>query len=78
MIVGRDRPIGPRGNVFACEIVKVLERGASHTLFLRHGQDDYDFEISVPNLPYRNLGLKEGEEVTVAFEWNSLWVIPDG
>jgi len=65
------------GNVFTGEIVKIVEKGAEHTLFFKHGRDDYDFEISIPNLSYRGLSLTEGKTVRVAFKWDSLWIIPE-
>jgi molybdate transport system ATP-binding protein len=65
-----------RDNVFAGVIVNIVEKGQEHTLFFKQSQDEYDFEISIPDLPYRSLPLSEGEKVTVAFKWNSIWLIP--
>ncbi len=65
-----------RENVFTGEIVKILERGADHTLFFNQGPDDYDFEISLSNLAYRSLQIRKGDRVTVAFKWESVWTMP--
>ena len=43
----------------------------------KQSQDDYDFEISISNLAYRGLRIKEGQMVNVAFKWESIWVIPE-
>jgi molybdate transport system ATP-binding protein len=64
-------------NVFTGEIVGIIEKGADHTLFFRQSKDDYDFEISIPNLAYRSLSLSERRRVSVAFKWRSIWLIPE-
>jgi len=78
MILKEDKPIKAnlQRNVFSGEIVRVVERGAEHTLFFKQGEDDYDFEISLSNLAYRSLHLREGDRVSVAFKWESIWLIP--
>lgn len=40
-------------------------------------RDEYDFEISIPNLAYRSLSPSVGKKVSVAFKWNSIWLIPE-
>jgi molybdate transport system ATP-binding protein len=78
MIIKADRPIkrNLKANIFAGKIVRIVEKGAEHTLFFKQSQDDYDFEISLSNLAYRGLRIKEGEMVKVAFKWESIWLIP--
>jgi len=78
MILKADRPIkrNLKANIFSGRIVRIVEKGAEHTLFFKQSQDDYDFEISISNLAYRGLGLQEGQMVNVAFKWESIWVIP--
>ena len=66
-----------QGNIFTGKIIRIVEKGAEHTLFFKQSQDDYDFEISMSNLAYRSLQVKEGQVVSVAFKWESLWVIPE-
>lgn len=80
MILKEGRPIKAnlQRNVFSGEITDIIERGAEHTLFFKQGRDDYDFEISLSNLAYRSLQLKEGNKVSVAFKWESIWLIPGG
>ena len=80
MVLKEDRPIKKnlRANIFTGKIVRIIEKGAEHTLFFRQSQDDYDFEISMPNLAYRSLRIKEGQLVRVAFKWESIWLIPEG
>lgn len=80
MVLKEDRPIKKnlRANIFTGKIVRVVEKGAEHTLFFKQSQDDYDFEISMPNLAYRSLRIKEGQLVKVAFKWESIWLIPEG
>ena len=79
MILKADRPIkrNLKANIFSGKIVRVVEKGAEHTLFFKQSQDDYDFEISISNLAYRGLGIKEGQPVNVAFKWESIWIIPE-
>jgi len=78
MILKEGKPIKAnlQRNVFTGEIVRIVERGAEHTLFFKQGEDDYDFEISLSNLAYRSLHLREGDRVSVAFKWESIWLIP--
>jgi molybdate transport system ATP-binding protein len=80
MVLKEDRPIKKslRANIFTGRIVRIVEKGAGHTLFFKQSQDDYDFEISIPNLAYRSLRIKEGQLVKVAFKWESIWLIPEG
>jgi molybdate transport system ATP-binding protein len=80
MILKADRPIkrNLKANIFSGRIVRIVEKGAEHTLFFKQSQDDYDFEISISNLAYRGLRIKEGQMVNVAFKWESIWVIPEG
>ena len=80
MILKEGRPVkrNLQGNIFTGKIVRIVEKGSEHTLFFKQGNDDYDFEVSMSNLAYRNLQIKEGQAVSVAFKWESLWVIPDG
>ncbi len=79
MILKEGRPVKQNlnGNVFRGEIVRIVEKGAEHTLFFKQSQDDYDFEISLSNLAYRSLRVQEGQTVDVAFKWESLWLIPE-
>ena len=79
MILKEGRPIKKNleGNIFTGKIVRIVEKGAEHTLFFKQSRDDYDFEISIPNLAYRSLRIKEGQLVKVAFKWESIWLIPE-
>jgi molybdate transport system ATP-binding protein len=79
MVLKEDRPIKKnlKANIFTGRIVRVVEKGAEHTLFFQQSRDDHDFEISLPNLAYRSLRIKEGQLVKVAFKWESLWLIPE-
>ena len=80
MILKEDRPVkrNLRANIFAGQIVRIVEKGSEHTLFFKQGQSDYDFEICISNLAYRSLCIKEGQMVKVAFKWESIWLIPEG
>ena len=79
MVLKEDRRIKKNlmANIFTGKIVRIVEKGAEHTLFLKQSRDDYDFEISMSNLAYRSLRIKEGQLVKVAFKWESIWVIPE-
>jgi hypothetical protein len=79
MVLKEDRPIKKnlRANIFTGNIVRIVEKGAEHTLFFKQSRDDYVFEISMPNLAYRSLCIKEGQLVKVAFKWESIWLIPE-
>jgi molybdate transport system ATP-binding protein len=78
MILKEGKPIKTnlQANIFPGEIVRIVERGAEHTLFFKQGKDDYDFEISLSNLAYRSLRIRERDKVSVAFKWESIWLIP--
>jgi molybdate transport system ATP-binding protein len=78
MVLKEDRPVKKslKGNIFTGKVVRIIEKGAEHTLFFKQSSDDYDFEISVPNLAYRSLHIREGQLVKVAFKWESIWLIP--
>ena len=78
--IGEDRPIKKnlKGNTLTGKVVCIFVKGAEHPLFFKQSQDDYDFEISISNLAYRGLRIKEGQMVNVAFKWESIWVIPEG
>jgi molybdate transport system ATP-binding protein len=79
MVLKEDRPIKKSlsANIFTGRIVRIVEKGAEHTLFFKQSRDDYDFEISLPNLAYRSLRIQEGQLVKVAFKWESIWLIPE-
>lgn len=79
MILREERPTKKnlQGNIFTGEIVRIIEKGAEHTLFFRQSQDDYDFDISMSNLAYRKLCIRENDTVTVALKWESIWLIPE-
>jgi hypothetical protein len=74
-----DRPIkrNLRASICTGNILRIVEKGAEHTLFFKQTRDDYDFEISMSNLAYRSLRIKEGQLVKVAFKWESIWLIPE-
>ncbi|MFB3885336.1 MAG: ABC transporter ATP-binding protein [Thermodesulfobacteriota bacterium] len=78
MVLKENRPIKKnlKANTFTGRIVRIVEKGTEHTLFFKQGGDDYDFEISLPNLPYRSLRIREGQLVKVAFKWESIWLLP--
>jgi len=79
MILRAERPIKKtlQGNIFTGQIVRIIEKGAEHTLFFRQSQDDYDFEISMSNLAYRKLRIRENDTVTIVLKWESIWLIPE-
>ena len=79
MILRAERPIKKtlQGNIFTGQIVRIIEKGAEHTLFFRQSQDDYDFEISMSNLAYRKLHIRENDTVSVVLKWESIWLIPE-
>ena len=79
MILRAERPIEKtlQENIFTGQIVRIIEKGAEHTLFFRKSQDDYDFEISMSNLAYRKLHIRENDTVIVALKWESIWIIPE-
>ncbi|MGD0919829.1 MAG: ABC transporter ATP-binding protein [Thermodesulfobacteriota bacterium] len=79
MILKEDRPVKKnlKANIFTGQILRIVEKGSEHTLFFKQGQNDYDFEISISNLAYRSLGLREGQLVRVALKWESIWLLPE-
>lgn len=79
MVLKEDRRIKKNlmANIFTGKIARIVEKGSEHTLFFKQSRDDYDFEISLPNLAYRSLCIQEGQLVKVAFKWESIWLIPE-
>jgi molybdate transport system ATP-binding protein len=79
MILKEDRPVKKnlKENIFTGQILRIVEKGSEHTLFFKQGQNDYDFQISITNLAYRSLRLREGQPVRVAFKWESIWLLPE-
>jgi ABC-type Fe3+/spermidine/putrescine transport system ATPase subunit len=79
MVLKEDKRIkrSLMANIFTGKIARTVEKGSEHTLFFKQSRDDYDFEISMPNLAYRSLRIREGQLVKVAFKWESIWLIPE-
>lgn len=77
-VLREDKPVRDylRENIITGTIIKILEKGPSHTIFVGLKDKEYTFEISMPNSSYRNLGLKEGQRIRISIRRESVWVIP--
>ena len=78
MILREGKPIKEslRQNLFPGEIVRILDRGTHRWILFRPRGFDAQLEIHLPNYVFRNLALREGQEIRVAMRRESFWVIP--
>ncbi len=65
-----------RQNVLAGSIERILDRGTHRWVLFRPTGLDVYLEINLPNYVFRDLRLKEGQEIQVAIRRESFWVIP--
>ena len=78
MILRPEKPVKEslRQSILAGRIERILDRGTHRwVLFCPTGPEVY-LEINLPNYIFRNLGLKEGQEIQMAMRQESFWVIP--
>lgn len=80
MILRPRKPIKEslRRNILAGVIERILDRGTHRWVLFRPTGLEVHLEINLPNYVFRDLGLKEGQEIQVAIRRESFWVIPFG
>jgi len=78
MIVREGKPLKEslRQNIFPGEVIRILDRGTHHWVLFRPSGRDVLLEIHLPNYVFRNLSIREGQEIRVAMRGESFWVIP--
>jgi len=78
MILRPGKPVKEslRGNILGGRVERILDRGTHRWVLFRPGGLDVHLEINLPNYVFRNLGLREGQEIQVAMRRESFWVIP--
>jgi ABC-type molybdate transport system ATPase subunit len=77
MILREGKPVKDslRHNIFAGEIVDIIDRGRYRFVYFQTLEGKILFEISIPNYAFRNLNLSIGKKVTIALREESLWVM---
>jgi molybdate transport system ATP-binding protein len=77
MILREGKPVKEslRHNIFAGEIVDIIDRGRYRFVYFQTLEGKILFEISIPNYAFRNLNLSIGKKVTIALREESLWVM---
>lgn len=78
MILRPGKPIKEslRRNILAGVIERILDRGTHRWVLFRPTGLEVHLEINLPNYVFRDLGLKERQEIQVAIRRESFWVIP--
>jgi ABC-type Fe3+/spermidine/putrescine transport system ATPase subunit len=78
MILRPGKPVKEslRGNIFGGEIERILDRGTHRWVLFRPSGLEVHLEVNLPNYAFRNLGLREGQEIQVAMRRESFWLIP--
>jgi len=77
MILRPDKPVREslRRNILAGKIETILDRGNHRWVLFRPAGLEVYLEINLPNYVFRNLDLKEGQEIQVAMRRESFWII---
>jgi ABC-type Fe3+/spermidine/putrescine transport system ATPase subunit len=77
MILREEKPVKEslRHNIFAGEIVDIIDRGRYRFVYFQTLEEKVPFEISIPNYTFRNLNLSIGKMVRIALREESLWVM---
>jgi molybdate transport system ATP-binding protein len=77
MILREGKPVKEslRHNIFAGEIVDIIDRGRYRFVYFQTLEGKILFEISIPNYAFRNLNLSIGKKITIALREESLWVM---
>jgi ABC-type Fe3+/spermidine/putrescine transport system ATPase subunit len=78
MILRPQKPIKEslKQSILGGGVERILDRGTHRWVLFRPTGLEIDLEINLPNYVFRNLGLREGQEIQVAMRPESLWVIP--
>jgi len=80
MIVRPDRPLRPglRENIVEGQLVRQIDRGATHTLFFKVegvSRRDYDLEILLPHHAWQRLGVAVGQGATLSLKRRAVHVL---
>jgi len=77
MIIREGKPVKEslRHNIFAGEIVDIIDRSNYRLVYFETLNGKILFEISIPNYAFRNLDLSTGKMVRIALREESLWVM---
>jgi len=67
-----------RKNILAGVVERILDRRTYRWVLFRPTGLEVHLEINLPNYVFRDLGLKEGQEIQVSIRRESFWVIPFG
>lgn len=72
----RQKTKDNKENIISAKVFDIQEKGLTHTVFAGISDDDYTFQINLPNSIYRNLKLKNGERIRLNLPRELVWVIP--
>jgi hypothetical protein len=77
MVIREGKPVKEslRHNIFAGEIVDIIDRGRYRLVYFQTLKGKILFEISIPNYAFRNLDLSIGKIARIALREESLWVM---
>ncbi|MBI5180869.1 MAG: ABC transporter ATP-binding protein [Nitrospirae bacterium] len=67
--------MGDKENIISAKVFDIQEKGLAHTIFAGISDDDYLFQINLPNSTYRKLSLKKGEKMKLSLPRELVWVI---
>ncbi|MEK6657373.1 MAG: ABC transporter ATP-binding protein [Nitrospirota bacterium] len=67
---------GSKENIVSAKVFDIQEKGLVHTIFAGISDDDYLFQINLPNAAYRRLSLKKGKKIKLSLPKELVWVIP--
>jgi ABC-type Fe3+/spermidine/putrescine transport system ATPase subunit len=78
MIIREGKPVKDslKQNIFEGQVLDIIDRGRSRTVYFQTLIGKIPFEISIPNYAFRNLNLSIGKAIQVALREESLWVMP--
>ncbi len=66
-----------KDNPLRGKIVRVFEKGFSHTLIFKLNNSEVTFEIEMPHAAYRKLGIMQGMDVVCTVGQERIWVAVD-
>jgi len=77
MLVKPDRPIRERRdfNIISATLVEIMEKGATHTLFLSEKTSGQKIQMELPNFLYRRYEFREGQPISVRIRPDKFCVI---
>lgn len=66
---------GSKENIISAKVFDIQEKGPAHTIFAGISDDDYIFQINLPNAAYRKLSIKKGKKIKLSLPKELVWII---